>query len=104
MLAEGVNPSGSNVGLKVDANGKLQIDIGAVSIGDVEIKNDIGNPVPVTGPIPGLDIPAHDYIAMTYTGSDLTGVVYKTGGVDGTTVATLTLTYTDGNLTSVAKS
>ena len=104
MLAEGVNPSGSNVGLKVDANGKLQIDIGAVSIGDVEIKNDSGNPVPVTGPIPGLDIPAHDYIAMTYTGSDLTGVVYKTGGSGGTTVATLTLTYTGGNLTSVAKS
>lgn len=54
--------------------------------------------------LPGLDIPAHDYIAMTYTGSDLTGVVYKTGGSGGTTVATLTLAYTDGNLTSVAKS
>ena len=53
------------------------------------------------GGIPGLDIPAHDSIAMTYNGSDLIGVEYKSGG---TTVATLTLTYTGGNLTSVAKS
>lgn len=53
----------------------------------------------------GLDIPDHDYIGMSYTGSNLTGVVYKTGGSSGTTVATLTLTY-DGsnNLTGVAKS
>jgi hypothetical protein len=42
---------------------------------------------------------------MTYTGSNLTGVVYKTGGSGGTTLATLTLAY-DGsnNLTSVTKS
>lgn len=52
----------------------------------------------------GLEIPPHDYIALSYTGSNLTGVVYKDGGVSGTTVATLTLGY-DGsnNLTSVAK-
>lgn len=56
------------------------------------------------GGVPGLDIPAHDYIALAYTGSDLTGVVYKTGGANGTTVATLTLTYSGGNLVSVAKS
>lgn len=53
----------------------------------------------------GLDIPAHDYISLSYTGSNLTGVVYKTGGSGGVTVATLTLAY-DGsnNLISVAKS
>jgi len=53
----------------------------------------------------GLNIPSHDYISCTYTGSNLTGVVYKLGGSGGTTVATLTLTY-DGsnNLTSVTKS
>jgi hypothetical protein len=53
----------------------------------------------------GLSIPEHDYISLSYTGSNLTGVVYKTGGSGGTTVATLTLTY-DGsnNLTSVTKS
>ena len=46
----------------------------------------------------------YDYIALSYTGSNLTGVVFKTGGAGGTTVATLTLAY-DGsdNLTSVTK-
>jgi hypothetical protein len=52
----------------------------------------------------GFSIPAYDYISMSYTGDNLTGVVYKIGGSDGTTVATLTLAY-DGsdNLTSVTK-
>jgi hypothetical protein len=69
---------------------------------EVEIKNDSGSPIPV---VTGLEIPEHDYIALSYTGSNLTGVVYKTGGGSGTTVATLTLAY-DGNdnLTSVTKS
>jgi len=53
----------------------------------------------------GLKIPNHDYISLSYTGSNLTGVVYKTGGSGGTTVATLTLTY-DGsnNLLTVTRS
>ena len=55
--------------------------------------------------IAGLDIPAHDYISLSYTGSNLTGVVYKKGGSGGTTVATLTLTYDDSdNLLTVARS
>jgi hypothetical protein len=100
---------------------------------EVEIKNDDGNPIPVSdaggsltvdGPLTdaelratavpvsgtvnvltGLEIPEHDYIDLSYTGSNLTGVVYKTGGSAGTTVATLTLAY-DGNdnLISVTKS
>jgi len=55
--------------------------------------------------IEGLQIPAHDYIGLSYTGDNLTTVTYKTGGSGGTTVATLTLAY-DGsnNLTSVTKS
>jgi hypothetical protein len=51
--------------------------------------------------LPGLRIPDHDTIELSYTGSDLTNVVYKLAGV---TVATLTLAYTDGNLTSVTRS
>ena len=68
----------------------------------VEIKNDSGNPIPT---IEGLAIPEHDYINLSYTGSNLTGVVYKSGGSSGTTVATLVLAY-DGsnNLTSITKS
>ena len=84
----------------------LPVNIGSATLSvtadGVEIKNDAGNPIPT---ITGLEIPAHDYIGMTYTGSNLTGVVYKDGGSGGTTVATLTLVY-DGssNLTSVTKS
>jgi hypothetical protein len=69
---------------------------------EVEVKNDSGNPIPT---LTGLEIPAHDYIDLSYTGSNLTSVVYKDGGSGGTTVATLTLAY-DGsdNLTSITKS
>jgi hypothetical protein len=61
-----------------------------------------GDPLAVVG---GLSIPEHDYISLSYTGTNLTGVVYKTGGSGGTTVGTLTLAY-DGsaNLISVTKS
>ena len=46
----------------------------------------------------------YDYLSLSYTGDNLTGVVYKTGGSGGTTVATLTLAYSGSNLTSVTKS
>lgn len=44
---------------------------------------------------------SYDEIAIAYTGDDPTTVVYKD---NGTTVATLTLAYTGGNLTSVVRS
>ena len=68
----------------------------------VKVSTIDGDPLAV---VAGLSIPDHDYIALSYTSSNLTGVVYKTGGSGGTTVATLTLAY-DGsnNLTSVTKS
>ena len=43
----------------------------------------------------------YDEIALSYTGDDLTGVVYKAATI---TVATLTLGYTSGKLTSVVRS
>lgn len=42
----------------------------------------------------------YDTITLSYTGSDLTGVVYTLGGA---TVGTLTLGYTSGNLTTVVR-
>jgi hypothetical protein len=53
----------------------------------------------------GLEIPTHDYIANTYTGTNLTQIVFRRGGASGKIVATLTLTY-DGsdNLLTVTKS
>ena len=53
----------------------------------------------------GLEIPTHDYIANTYTGTNLTQAVFRRGGASGKIVATLTMTY-DGsdNLLTVTRS
>ena len=59
-----------------------------------------GQPLDVVN---GLSIPEHDYIGMTYSGTTLTGVVYKEGGSGGTTVASLSLTYSGSNLIEVVK-
>lgn len=69
---------------------------------EIAVTTRTGAPLPV---FTGLEIPSHDYISLSYTGSNLTGVVYKDGGAGGTTVATLTLAYDgSGNLTSVTRS
>lgn len=55
----------------------------------------------------GLEILPHDYIAVTYPTSTTESYVYKTGGSGGTTIATVTVTYTDStkaNISSVEKS
>jgi len=67
----------------------------------VEISNDVGNPIPITS---GLSVPPNDYISLTYTGGNVSSVVYKLGGAAGTTVATLSLTYDGGgNLLTVTR-
>jgi hypothetical protein len=77
--------------------------------GDPEAWSDVGTAsysLPVIDTVANALVPvAYDYISMSYTDGNLTGVIYKTGGASGTTVATLTLGY-DGsnNLTSVTKS
>ena len=53
----------------------------------------------------GLEIPTHDYIANTYSGTNLTVAVFKRGGASGTVVATLTMTYdVSGNVLTVTRS
>jgi len=47
---------------------------------------------------------AYDYIGLTYTGDNLTTVIYKKDGASGTTVATLTLAYTGARLDTVTRS
>ena len=74
----------------------------------VRITNTTTQPVVVSGSVNslnGLEISGHDYISMSYSGSNLTSVVYRDGGASGNIIATLTLAY-DGNsnLTSVTKS
>lgn len=121
-LIVGKDPTGNKVPVAVDAAGKLQIggvalDALELNTDQVEGKLDTTNAILTTTAadtalikanstkVPGFSLPSYDYISCSYTGSNLTGVVYKSGGSSGTTVATLTLTY-DGsnNLTSVTKS
>lgn len=65
----------------------------------VEILDPSGNQI-----TNGLITEQYDYISLSYTGSNLTTVVYKTGGANGTIVATLTLTYdSSDNLLTVTK-
>jgi len=45
----------------------------------------------------------YDHITLGRTAGLVTSVVYRTGGAGGTIVATLTLAYTAGQLTSVAR-
>ena len=45
----------------------------------------------------------YDYIGLSYTGDNLTGVVYKTGGSGGSTVATLALAYTGAVLDTITR-
>lgn len=49
----------------------------------------------------GLSVPAHDYVSYTNTSSVVDTYVFKTGGSGGTTVATLTITYTDSSKAQV---
>jgi len=78
------------------------VTVNGRSVPEVAVVGRSVSPVPI---VTGLEIPTHDYISLTYSGTNLTGVVYKRGGSGGTTVATLALTYDgSGNLTSVTKS
>jgi hypothetical protein len=81
--------------------GKQAYGGGAVSFspaGVTQLAGAIGDAT-ATGLVPF----AYDYVDNTYTGEDLTQVVYKTGGAGGTTVATITMTYADGKLDTVTR-
>lgn len=74
---------------------------------EIAVTTRTGIPLPVTS---GLEIPAHDYIAVSYVPSgngagEIYQVLYKDGGSGGRTVATLTLSYDASNrLAGVARS
>ncbi|MEE8382234.1 MAG: hypothetical protein V3R78_10230 [Thermodesulfobacteriota bacterium] len=86
-------------------------DIGGVKHQRVKVQHGVdgsatdvssASPLPVTdiqiANLVGFEIPAYDYIALTYVAAgngagEVETVVYKTGGSGGTTVATLTLAY-----------
>ena len=112
----GKDPAGLKLPVRVDNTGAVVISGTVSSIGNVEtilnaqtaietvMAADLAATKASAASIAGLSIPANDFIALSYTGANLTGVVYKTGGSGGTTVATLTLAYSGSNLISVTKS
>lgn len=51
---------------------------------------------------PGLVYEKYDYISRTLTNSTTETYVYKTGGSGGTTVATVTVVYTDSTLQTIS--
>lgn len=79
---------------------RMKITVGADGVNDGDVSS--ANPLPVLG-INNLIPDAYDYISLSYTGDNLTGVVFKTGGSGGTVVATLTLAYTGSVLDSVTR-
>lgn len=98
--------AGTGDPIPVDIGTSIDVSIDNTSI---EIANDSGNPIPV---VAGLSIPKHDYIELSYTGEDVTGVAYKIGGTwdtgtdtytGGTTVGQLELVYSAGKLVKVVE-
>jgi len=51
----------------------------------------------------GLDIPAYDSIVISYSSGLISSVYYLVGGVSGTLIATLTLSYSGSNIISVVR-
>jgi hypothetical protein len=60
------------------------------------------------GPVvPGLDLPPHDYITISPSTAPSSGnqvITYKEGGSSGTTVATVTITYASGDVSTIVRS
>jgi hypothetical protein len=115
-----VGPDGvTRVPLNVNAAGELKVNVEASIDADLTlIENKLDTIIGIETPqasdvaaikssaasIAGMAIPPYNFISLSYTGANLTGVVYKTGGAGGTTVATLTLAYSGSDLISVTKS
>lgn len=90
--------------LEVDSSRNLYVNVaGSTGSGLATAANqvtEISNLQALNSLVPSV----YDYISLSYTGSDLTQVVYRNGGPTGTIVSTLTLDYSGGNLASVTKS
>ncbi len=87
------------------ANTKKVLNYGWDGTNKIRLKVNSSGQLDAIDSVTNSLVPAvYDYISLSYTGSNLTGVIFKTGGSGGTTVSTLTLAYTGSNLTSVTKS
>jgi hypothetical protein len=96
--------SGSNVlrRIRVNSDGELitNLETGDIEIGAVEIKNATDDTRATVGanglyvdPRTGFTLPPYDYCSQVQASTTDTWT-FKTGGAGGTTVATITITYT----------
>jgi hypothetical protein len=92
-IAGGVDDLDNSHPLNCTTDGTLKVDIAGNSFGPIDVIVD--NVVPVISEN-SLVPEVFDSVIMSPTGTNPTTILYKTGGLSGTTVATLTLTY-DGN-------
>lgn len=67
---------------------------------DIPVATTVKNGAVYQEIVQGLANQPHDEVQLGYTGSNLTSVVYRLGGV---TVATLTLSYSGSTLTGVVR-
>jgi len=85
-----------------DTDGHLQVDVlSAAAVADAATASNQTTIINHLAAINSFTPSVYDTVELSYTGTNLTGVVYKLGGV---TVSTLTLTYVGGDLTKVVKS
>lgn len=94
--------------IKTDSSGNIQVGVISTPLPPNAAQETGGNLVAINAGLQTLNslIPSvYDYIDLSYTGSNLTTAVFKSGGSIGTVVSTLTLTYDgSGNLLTVTKS
>ncbi len=99
----------TNITNPVALKGNITIDSGTISLSATDntvldnIDTNTGNAVTELQALNSLAPATYDYIALGYTGANLTTVTFKTGGSGGTTISGLDLAYTGSVLDSVTK-
>jgi hypothetical protein len=90
----GRTTAGNAIPVKVNSNGELVADVGAISLGDVEIKNDSGNPIPVADAGSSLTVDGKAYRTTTTITRPSNATAYTAGDVVGDTSGSAILTFT----------
>lgn len=80
----------------------VQVDNNLLPAYDVEVVDGSSASSKIQVFTSGFSLPKYDYIAVTYPIATQDVYTFKTGGSGGTTVSTITLTYTDSTKASLS--
>jgi hypothetical protein len=72
----------------MSGNPQFKEELGAAEV-------DLSGNLKVNIAVTNFGIPSHDYISANFAGATTDVYTFKSGGSGGTTVATVTITYTD---------